>query len=75
MRLTDHAKAKAARYGLTEEEVRRCVHDGEIVMRYRVGGQLRTMKEISMGPMRLVVIQTVDRTGEEVVITCYLRKR
>jgi len=74
MIISKHARKRMEERKVTEEEIKKCITDGEIVLRKVIKNEMRFTRSIDLADKRLSVVYTV-KNNEERVITCFPVKR
>ncbi|MDI6826324.1 MAG: DUF4258 domain-containing protein [Candidatus Aenigmarchaeota archaeon] len=76
MIISPHARDRMKKKGITEEEIKTCLIDGKLTIQQMVKGEIRYGKIVELKDKKLVVIYTIDKNGEDRIITCYpIKKR
>lgn len=74
MIISKHAEERMKKEDITKEEIKRCLIDGEIIIKKVIKGEMRYLKEVDLKHRKLIVVYTI-RNGEERVITCYPKRK
>jgi hypothetical protein len=74
MILSKHALEEMRKQSITEEEVKKCLDDGELEIRQIVNSETRCGKKIDFKEKTVVVIYT-QKAEERRVITAYVVRR
>ncbi|MEK6921692.1 MAG: DUF4258 domain-containing protein [Nanoarchaeota archaeon] len=70
MIISDHAKEEMEASGITEEEVKACLENGELEIKQIVDGETRYGNKIMLKDKTIIVIYTY-RGEEKRIITAY----
>jgi uncharacterized DUF497 family protein len=75
MIISPHARDRMKKKGITEEEIKTCLVDGKLTIQQIVKGETRYGKIVELKDKKLVVIYTIEKNGEDRIITCYPIKK
>ncbi len=75
MIISKHAEERMKKRNITKEEIERCLVEGEIIIKKFIKGEMRYLKEVDLKDKKLIVIYTINKNGEERVITCHPKRR
>ncbi len=74
MIISEHAREKMKKNRISEEDIKRCLVDGETILENVIKGGMRYLKEIDLKHRRSIVVYTI-RNEEKRVITCYPKRK
>ncbi|HLD33096.1 MAG TPA: DUF4258 domain-containing protein [Candidatus Nanoarchaeia archaeon] len=74
MILSDHARDEMMQAGITEDEVRQCLEQGELEIKQIVDGETRYGRRLVLKDKTFIVIYTF-RDDEKRVVTAYIIRR
>jgi len=72
--ISEHARKAMEDDGITEDEVKRCLEQGELEIKQLVNGEVRYGKKLELKDKTVMVIYT-HRKEIKRIITCYLIRR
>jgi len=74
MIISDHAKDRMSRKGISEEEVKKCAYEGILRTKTVINGEIRHVNVLQMKDKTIVTVQTFESL-ERKIITVYLLMR